>query len=293
MAKHMRKQATGQPAQTAGQPAPTTAPRRGAQARHLKPKTSASATPLSPAPVSPAPVAPAAHPAHTELVFKRYEVKYLIDSGQRARLERLMAAHMVPDEHGASTVCNVYYDTPTLLLARRSADHPYYKEKIRTRCYGVHDGRSPVFVELKKKCDGVVYKRRCTLSPAQAHALIAGKRQPQTQIEREIAYACRRYEGLRPVAFIAYDRRAYYGRDDHDFRMTFDTNVRARWERLRLDAGADGAPVTPAGISVLEVKTTGAMPLWLTRFLAEEGIRKTSFSKYGTACKQRLARAAA
>lgn len=115
-----------------------------------------------------------------QLVFKRCETKYLLDAGQRAALEDVLAERMVPDEHGPSTVRNVYYDTPTALLARRSAEHPAYKEKIRTRCYGTPHPFDPVFVELKKKCDGVVYKRRCELAPADARELLAGRGQPKT-----------------------------------------------------------------------------------------------------------------
>lgn len=175
-----------------------------------------------------------------QTVFKRQEIKFLLDRDQRARLERAMCGHVVPDAYGPSTVCNVYYDTPTLLLARRSADHPAYKEKLRTRSYGVSDGTEPVFAELKKKYDGVVYKRRATLPPADADALLSGRREGATQIERELAFAAGRYEGLAPRAFVAYDREAFFAPDDHEFRMTFDRRVRARWERLSLCDGDDG-----------------------------------------------------
>lgn len=223
-----------------------------------------------------------------QLVFKRREIKYLLDDVQRACLEQLMARHMTPDEHGPATICNVYYDTPTLLLARRSAEHPDYKEKLRCRSYGVHDGASPVFVELKKKCDGVVYKRRATLAPAAAAALLAGRGTPQSQIERELDFAIRRYEGLRPTAWLAYDREAFYDPANRDFRLTLDRRVRVRWDHLSLAAPDFGTQILPEGISILEAKTTGSLPLWLVSFLSEEGLRKASWSKYGTACRLRV-----
>lgn len=102
-----------------------------------------------------------------QLVFKRYETKYLLD-----------------------------------------AEHPAYKEKIRTRCYGTPHPFDPVFVELKKKCDGVVYKRRCELAPADAGELLAGRGRPQSQVERELDWTCRRCEGLAPCVYLAYDRAA-------------------------------------------------------------------------------------
>ena len=225
----------------------------------------------------------------TQMVFKRYEIKYQLSDAQRERLERVMAAHMVPDEYGPSTVRNIYYDTPSHLLARRSAEHPYYKEKLRVRSYVDADETTKVFVELKKKCDGIVYKRRCTLPLGEAHALLMGKRAPQGQIERELAFAAQRYEGLVPAMYVAYDRVAYYATDDHEFRMTFDRAVRCRWDDLRLSEVSESTVLMPATTSILEVKCAQGMPLWLVDFLSAEGIRKQSFSKYGTAVNVRLA----
>ena len=224
----------------------------------------------------------------TQMVFKRHEIKYQLDEGQRARLERVMAAHMVPDEYGPSTVRNIYYDTPSCLLARRSAEHPLYKEKLRIRAYQEATESSPVFLELKKKCEGIVYKRRATLELAQAHALLMGTRAPKTQIEREIAFSARRYEGLLPAMFVAYDREAFYAADDHEFRMTFDRAVRCRWNGVTLSGGTAGHLLTPCDQSLLEVKCAAGMPLWLVDFLSAEGIYKGRFSKYGAAVALQL-----
>lgn len=218
-----------------------------------------------------------------QMVFKRYEIKYRLTDAQRERLERVMAGHMVPDEYGPSTVRNIYFDTPTYLLARRSAEHPDYKEKIRLRSYCPASDDTPVFLELKKKCDGIVYKRRCTLAQRDALDLLAGRRAPKTQIEREIAFSAGRYEGLAPAMMVAYDREAFYAADDHEFRMTFDRAVRCRWDEVSLGGSTAGHVLTPQGTSLLEVKCAFGMPLWLADFLSEEGIFKVSFSKYGAA----------
>ena len=225
-----------------------------------------------------------------QMVFKRYEIKYQLTEGQRARLERVMETHMRPDEYGPSIVRNVYYDTPTHLLARRSAEHPYYKEKIRVRSYAPAESDTPVFLELKKKCDGVVYKRRCTLALQDADALLGGTRAPEGQIEREIAFAASRYKGLAPAMMVAYDREAFYARDDHEFRMTFDRAIRCRCADLSLAGSSQGHVLTPADQSLLEVKCAAGMPLWLVDFLSAEGIYKGRFSKYGAAVAWRLER---
>lgn len=222
-----------------------------------------------------------------QLTFKRYETKYLLNPDQRARLEALVNHTMVADEHGPSTVRNVYYDTPTALLARRSAEHPFYKEKIRLRCYGDPHPFDPVFVELKKKADGVVYKRRAQMPPADAAELLAGRGRPQNQIERELDWTARRYEGLRPTAYLAYDRVAFYSPTDRDFRLTIDTGVRVRWDDVRLAGPDEGDPVIDPAMSILEVKTCGGMPLWLVDELSAMRLSKTSVSKYGRAWQLR------
>ena len=92
--------------------------------------------------------------------FERREVKYLISAEQRRDIMKLVEEYMKPDEFGRSAICSVYYDTPDMLLIRRSLDRPVYKEKLRVRSYGPVSGDKKVFVELKKKYNGVVYKRR-------------------------------------------------------------------------------------------------------------------------------------
>lgn len=228
-----------------------------------------------------------------QTVFERSEVKFLLDRGQRARLERVIAAHMTDDPYGPATVRNVYYDTPTLLLARRSADHPAYREKLRARCYGAPDGSTPVFAELKKKYRGVTYKRRAQLTAPAAEALLSGRGEPRTQIERELDFAARRYEGMGPRVLLCYDRAAYVCPEDPGLRMTLDARPRARWERVALGAGDEGEPLLPDGVSILEVKCLGGMPMWLVRHLSDEGLRRARCSKYGLACRSLLTGAGA
>ena len=225
-----------------------------------------------------------------QLTFKRYEIKYQLTEEQFERLMQAMSPYMVPDQYGPSTVCNVYYDTPSSLLIRRSLEKPLYKEKVRVRSYGTPHAGQDVFLELKKKSEGVVYKRRATMSIERAEQFLIGNGDPQNQIERELDFSIKRYGGLVPATYIAYDRVAFYAADDHDFRMTFDRRVRYRTEALDLSQGDAGTQILPDGKVLLEVKCAGAMPLWLVSFLSHERIFKTSFSKYGTAYQTRLAR---
>lgn len=197
-----------------------------------------------------------------------------------------MAPYMEPDEYGPATVRNVYFDTSSHLLVRRSQEKPLYKEKIRVRSYGCPKIEDPLFLELKKKFKGIVYKRRSELSREACLAMLRCEGKPHTQIEREIDFAIRRYGGLEPAMFIAYDREAFYARRDHGFRITFDRNIRSRWQDVHINGSDAGTQLLDMGMNLMEVKCGGALPLWLVHFLTAERLYKCSFSKYGNAWVQ-------
>lgn len=225
-----------------------------------------------------------------QLTFKRKEVKYLINEHERAELQVLLDKYMRPDEHGRSLLCNLYLDTPSNQLIRRSLEHPVYKEKLRLRTYGVAGAHTPAFVEIKKKYRGVVYKRRVASTYSDAMAsLVEGRAPGEGQVANEINYMLQHYDHLAPMMYLAYEREAYFGKTNRDFRMTFDTNIVARAADLSLTVAPSGEELLPAGHMLMEVKTAGGMPLWLTSFLSEHGLRKTAFSKYGLAYTNQLA----
>ncbi|MBP3700374.1 MAG: polyphosphate polymerase domain-containing protein [Lachnospiraceae bacterium] len=237
-------------------------------------------------------------------VFKRYELKYLLTQEQKARILAAMEPYMALDQYGRTTIRNLYFDTDNYRLVRRSIEKPAYKEKLRMRSYRQAGPDSTVFVELKKKYDSVVYKRRLALTEREAMAWVSGGREasgkeetddgmdprqdgtwdvPQSQIAREIEYFMKFYGSLRPVVFLSYEREAYYSKDGSDFRVTFDDHILCRESDLSLQEEADGIPLLDVGLVLMELKCSGGIPLWMTRILSEERIYKTSFSKYGTA----------
>ncbi len=103
-----------------------------------------------------------------QTIFKRYELKYMLTLAQKQRVLTAMKPYMKLDKYGRTTIRNLYFDTDTYLLIRRSIEKPTYKEKLRIRSYSKADADSTVFVELKKKFKHVVYKRRISLSEAEA-----------------------------------------------------------------------------------------------------------------------------
>jgi len=220
-------------------------------------------------------------------IFRRIEKKYMLTPQQYACLMEQISPRLTPDEHGKSTICSVYLDTPDFRLIRASIDAKTYKEKLRLRSYGTPEDGSKVFLEIKKKFKGVVYKRRISLSLAEAMAYIErGERPFDSQIMREIDYAMHFYGQPKPAAMIAYEREAYYVKDLPALRITFDTSVRYRLERLSAKFGSEGTPIIPDDRILMEIKTDGAMPCWLATALDRAKIFPTSFSKYGTAYRE-------
>ena len=218
------------------------------------------------------------------MIFKRYELKYMLTKEQQAIIKEAMKEHMIADVHGRNTTCSLYFDTPDFLLIRRSIEKPMYKEKLRLRSYGVAGDDTTVFVELKKKYNKVVYKRRIGMSEIESERYLLDHEQVMdTQISREIDYCMEHYPGLAPAVMLSYQREAFYDKDDHDFRMTFDDTILFRQDHLSLKDGIFGEPIIDENQVLLEVKTASAIPLWLVKVLSDNHIYKTSFSKYGTA----------
>jgi SPX domain protein involved in polyphosphate accumulation len=178
-----------------------------------------------------------------ENVFQRVEKKYMLDSVTYRTLMLRIGDRLISDAYGRYTVSNLYFDTPDWLLARRSIEQPPFKEKLRLRGYGIPAPGDRVFLELKRKVDGVVYKRRESMTLSQAEQYLKTGRH----------FAAGRYERARLLhaavppragVYLAYDRRAFTGKEDPALRITFDTGIRSRTDKLRLGAGDWGTPLS-------------------------------------------------
>lgn len=224
-----------------------------------------------------------------QTVFERYEMKYMMMEEKYQELMKRLEFHMIQDEYGQHTICNIYYDTERYDLIRASIEKPVYKEKLRLRSYGVPKLEDPVFVELKKKYDGVVYKRRVKM-PCQEATNCLMQHEPleqSPQINKEINWFMTMYHPT-PKVFLAYDRTALYGKEDSNLRITMDQRIRFREEDLDLSRGDWGEPLLEKGMVLMEVKISGAMPMWMSHLLAELKIYPASFSKYGACYKEAL-----
>lgn len=226
-----------------------------------------------------------------QYVFKRTEKKYILNQNQYDSLLKVIEQHMEADEFGMHTICNLYFDTDDYRIIRRSIEKPVYKEKLRLRSYGIPTPDDKVYLELKKKFKGVVYKRRVRMKLSDSKRYLETGELPfeDKQVMKEIDYFIKFYGNPIPKIYIAYDRIAYYTKDDESFRITFDSNIRSRSTDLLLESGDEGELLLEKGTYVMEVKAIAVMPDWLIRALDELEIYPRSFSKYGTIYTEKLA----
>ena len=223
--------------------------------------------------------------------FKRYEKKFMLTQEQFNHLMPKLKEYMNEDEHsqdgGTYHIYNIYYDNETHDVIRHSISKPYYKEKLRLRSYHVvHQQEETVFLELKKKIDGVVNKRRVVLSLAESQAFLEHGIRPMTknymgeQVLNEIEYYLKQ-NPVQPKVYIAYERFALFGKDDRSIRITIDFNIVSRRHDLSLQKDNYEEKLLKEGMYLMEVKISDAIPIWLTQILSELSIYNSSFSKYG------------
>ncbi|MBO5998425.1 MAG: polyphosphate polymerase domain-containing protein [Lachnospiraceae bacterium] len=218
-------------------------------------------------------------------VFKRKEIKFLLDDGQYTALRERLEGIAAVDSYGLTSINNIYFDTENFSLIRTSLDKPAYKEKLRLRSYGIPGADTDVFIEIKKKYDGIVYKRRIAVPYGQAcRYLYDNEPLPEncrSQISKEIDYLTGCYGRLVPAMRISYDRTAMAGILDPALRITFDANIRWSTDSLLLTDDPASRPILEPEQRLMELKIAGAYPLEIARMLSDLSIRPVSFSKYG------------
>lgn len=219
------------------------------------------------------------------LLFKRTEKKYLLTKVQYNEIKERLKDFTVEDTYGQYSICNIYYDTDDYSLIRLSLERPVFKEKLRVRSYGIPSGDQEVFLEIKKKYKGIVYKRRIISTYSQIKDYFERGVRPNIPEDEErtfaeIDYFCRANQ-LKPKVFLAYERTALVAKDDKDFRITFDSNIRSRDYNVSFDCGDEGEPLLNEGEWLMELKVNKAIPMWLTGILSELKVYPISFSKYG------------
>lgn len=222
--------------------------------------------------------------------FKRIEKKYILNTEQYNRLKERLSGFFHADEHGSTRIYNIYFDNDSNELINTSIQKPVYKEKLRLRSYKEADDDTKVFLEIKKKFKGVVYKRRICVRYKDIKTYLQTSslsdiENPHTL--QEISYMISHYS-IYPKVYISYLRDAFFSNDDPNLRVTFDHDIKSRYENLCLSESDIDLPLKDDDFYIMEIKSANSVPLFLSNILAQEKIYPHSFSKYGNIHKQHI-----
>lgn len=230
-------------------------------------------------------------------IFNRFERKYLITTKEKDALLSYFKSYLIDDPYSIDgkhyTIHNLYFDTPDFGVIRNSIQKPKYKDKLRLRSYKLPlEPHDIVFLEIKKKYEGRINKRRLDLSYQEALNYIEHGITPSLttyehkQVFAEIDYFIKIHKA-KPGAYIKYDRVALMSSTD-ELRVTFDHDILFRNNHVSFDS-TSGLPILASkDLWLMEVKSDRNFPLWLVNKLSEHTLYSQSFSKYGKAYQQYL-----
>lgn len=215
-------------------------------------------------------------------IFKRVEQKYILSEEQYSSLQTILDEKFFPDKFFFSKIYNLYFDNDNFDSIITSIEKPKYKTKVRLRSYGEATKDDYIYLEMKKKYQGTVYKRRINITLKDFEAYQKDNYFPKQnkQIMQEIDYQIK-YQNLKPKIFVAYDRLSYYSKEDDNFRITFDYNLRSRFKNLKLKDSKENKFYFKKNTYIMEVKCLASLPLWFTKELNKLKIYPVSFSKVG------------
>jgi hypothetical protein len=239
----------------------------------------------------------------------RHEAKFVIPWDQVPAVREYIRPFCYPDPHATSdpplyTTTTLQLDTPGLALCMAKEWESPHRFKLRARTYGF-DGSCPVFLEVKRKHNGINLKSRACI-PYEVWAS-GDWRKPHVKLDfksKSQAWGFLEFRrlidelGARPTILIRYERESYHGNLDRYARVTLDYRLRYRraagWDLLptrgpwwSMDSQIEmNRPY--AGV-VLELKTYNDAPRWMIDMVREFSLVRTGFCKYFNAVRRELA----
>jgi hypothetical protein len=223
----------------------------------------------------------------------RFECKYLISPAAVPAMREFIQPFMAPDrfaarwENNRYQISSLYLDSPDLKLYQQTVGGEKNRFKLRIRTYD-DEPESPVFLEVKRKVNNIVSKRRVGISREDAasylndgpgewiHAL------PFDAVD-DIDYFSlhSNLTDAKPVIRVRYTREAYEARGGDPVRVTIDTNL---MHAVTLDHdlrhGEGRWVTTPVEGSILELKFTERYPEWIADLVKAFGLKQQPVPKY-------------
>lgn len=217
--------------------------------------------------------------------MSRHDIKYIIDEKTVGELRKcLLANNMRKQIHDSDLVVSAYCDTDDFASIRKCIDDPKHKEKIRIRSYGPIGDDDLAYLEIKRKENGLLTKRRVKVRYGDIPGILSGSQKMQGEFGDELDDFLSRYPNSEPRIRISYERESYKAEDESsDLRVTLDHDIRYKVGKgIRLD-GSDGTCLMSPRRYIIEIKTLGETPKWLDMFFKSRSLKPRSYSKYAKA----------
>ena len=220
----------------------------------------------------------------------RHECKYVVPPAVAEQLLRRVEAHVAPDQHAAKIggtypISSLYLDDAVNTLYRETVEGRAHRFKLRIRSY---EDRAdlPVFLEVKRRHNGIVQKLRCPVPRQALPDLLRGdttvvpelpphQRQPLEEFVR-----LQQMQRAFPKLLVRYRRQAFVGCDEPTVRVTFDREMAASVEAESLVRHSGRFERLPLPGVIVEIKFTDQCPAWLTTSVRACELQRRSFSKY-------------
>ena len=223
----------------------------------------------------------------------RFECKYIVSPTAVPAMREFVQPFMAPDSFAARwtdnryPICSLYLDSHDLKLYQQTVGGEKNRFKLRIRTYD-DSPDSPAYVEVKRKINNIVSKRRAAIERAAAirfvdHGINGWSSGLPKDAESNLEYFALHSDltDARPLIRVKYLREAYESRAGDPVRITIDTDLmhavtfnndlshdRGRWV------------TTPVSGSILELKFTERYPEWLSDFVRMFGLIQQPVPKY-------------
>jgi hypothetical protein len=284
------------------------------QVNEPPPKTETKPADAPTAPAKGKSSAPALGPSRKgakDQIIERYEKKYLIHPRLMPQIRKWIEPFCIPDPNAKGDIpeyitTTMQLDTPMLALSYLTDKKACNRFKMRIRTYGTDaKPKNAVFVELKRRINGMVVKSRSMMTRAMWHEKIITH--PETapllrsaKDNTNFLEFCRiaKLLGASPKVLIRYIRESYFSANDDYARLTFDRRVSYRthkswklvgeevadWKRWRPVDTCFGFQ-TDYSAYILELKSMRDTPSWMLELVERFNLDPVGFCKYSTAVK--------
>ena len=229
-----------------------------------------------------------------DMQAQRYELKYIVPVSLKQPIRDFVQSYLELDEFAAGAVDyaypihSIYFDSDGLSTYQATENGDKNRFKLRVRYYD-DKPESPVFLEMKRRFNDVIQKRRCMLPRHALREALTGDTAHVRPKEME-GYTTfthlMHHLDAKPKAHVAYVREAWMSHYDNSVRVTMDREVRVEPKFDLLPTTAMKSPVMPFGeMMVLELKYTSRFPAWFQELTRTFHLSQSGGPKYSGGVK--------